>query len=612
VSRLLYIGIMTLAFSRPVYSFGTLAEFVNAAGTVIHSGSGILETDVIVSPKWRTSDMPLQLKLCTTTDTGFSTVTIHSSVSKTAELLDDIESAQTAWASAGTGTSLSFVATVEEDSSGICNVENGKSIVLFDDFAALGVPPGVIAFAFTTLSVASGVVFMDPLELNVIFFNDALAFSTGACNAISCTTDQSVFSFLGVLVHEMGHLIGVSHVMVNDDNASDGINSTATMFPAISNLDDSIEFEDLAMDDTLSVQNLYPPSPWPGATEGTVSGKIFRSNTLGNRGAHITAFDLTTNRTIASVFSGMSGTRGGTDGNWQITGIPLNTDFAIFVEPPTRTNVHPALSYFRYNIPIQDAIEDAPVQGFSTFNVEGHSDVQVADVRLTGSASSGPGFANADTFRLTSGTPTISDIDFCISQNFLAANDVECSAMSFTSEDPLQLTVTNPISLEAHTSSSISLSAVPVTPPSIPQDWSAAVPNLTPSGTSQTLTLNLNAVNPVPDDGFYDLTATITDPNYSGYSRQALISIEIDNGPTPTPTPTPTATPTPTPTPTATPTPVPFQPTAVSDDTADEGGAGGCFIQADVKPNILLLLMGLILAGLSLFFLRRQSGSKRP
>lgn len=529
--------------------------------------------------------MPLRLKLCTGASTGYSSATINFVTSKVTELLSDLDSAGSAWASVGSsGSSLTFGSSAE-DNSASCTGLSGYKRIRFTTFA----DSSIVAYTSTTYEVQDGTIIISDSSIDV---NQAITFNTHQCNTAACAPSSSNISFQGVITHELGHMLGVSHSEVNDDNSSDGSTTMATMFPAISNLSESRAIESLETDDQLAKQSLYPSSGFPDDTGGTISGYVRYGNS-GQRGAHVTAFDLTTHRSIAGAFSGVTGTRTNPDGSFVIKGIPLDTDFALFVEPVQRTDVHNNLRYTSFNIPIQIALDDES-EGYRTFSVEGYPDVQVADVRKTGNYSSGAGFSNAQIFRLTSSQRTIGNVVFFISNLFTAPNDSVGSyatlglatyngepSTSFespviTNSNPIRITLTGTEDLSFLAGSALSVTG---TKSGVTADWSGSVNNFTYSGTTSTVSIHPDRLGLT--DGTYTVNVALTNGTIGTLRASGVIR------------------------------PVGWSHNAVGDSEPPLPAGGGCSIEPYAEPFSKGVVALYFLAGILIFTLRRKCKSNR-
>jgi hypothetical protein len=532
----------TVFFIPQVFAFGDLAEYLSSDGTEIHDGfsKAILADDVLAHPVWKSSDIPLTINLCNS-GTNYTNANIKFVSDKDIELLEDIQAGLDAFDGISPDPAMSFN-TASLDPS--CSTSGIQTVQFLPEQSASLIPPGVLAVTENVTTLEGGRLY---ITSSTIYFNREVEFKTGDCNAdnddglpidsdcSTATSSNNVFSFRGVFTHELGHLLGLSHSPIVDEKSSDDVsgatppsfpgNSFATMYQAVDNLNHTRAIESLETDDELGLQKLYPGAGFPSATQGSVSGSVKQLGNEGARGAFVNIFDTSTNRVIAGAFAGMDGRRANNDGAFTIRGIPLNTDFIIFVDPAERTGVHSLYQYFRYNTPITAALQ-SNLDGLKNFNIEGYPDVAVSDVKLNGNTS-GAGFSNATTFRLTAGNPNLSDIHICISSSIALPNDASCTGVSLnttniTDANPLKVTITNLNSLNLHSSPTFSLTAtpdsqtalnVPLTTALTSIDWTPGLGSVNFSETSQTLTLDKTKVS-MPDGG-YTLTARISDPGFS-------------------------------------------------------------------------------------------------
>jgi FlaG/FlaF family flagellin (archaellin) len=502
---------LALVITTQAFPFGSLSEFISADGTHfrdVYNNEVVQATDIIADPKWANASFPLQLTLCT----NLSSSNVKYQSSKTSELLNDIATAQNAW-TFGSGSVLSFSTPTTSSSCTEGTAFDDSHRMIY--FGSL--PAGVLAITPSTIVAQSGKLVLT--DSDIIFSNSlSFQFRTHDCDSAgspsgNCSGGSLPVTFLGVLIHEMGHLIGISHSMINDDNSSDGLSTKVTMYPSISNLADSRANETLKLDDQLARENLYPQTSFPSGS-GSVSGRVMRTASLGNRAAHIAVFDLTLNRTITGVFSSMSGSRANPDGSFLIQGIPLDTDFALFVEPVDRSADGLSTSIGNINTPIYTALS-TEADGFKSFFIEAYPDVKIPDVRLNGDATQSPGFSSVQRFKLTASSPSISGLTFYLSQSKAAPNDAASASITFnvsstiTNDNPLSLTLSNALGLDLLTTAQATLTAKSATET---LDWSKAIGAFTLTGSSSKITADAGQI--APADGDYTITAKLVDAKY--------------------------------------------------------------------------------------------------
>jgi len=171
----------------------------------------------------------------------------------------------------------------------------GQSPVVFDAdgsiFSALGLPPGVIGFAFTcTLNSSTGQITSAGAILNGVF-QDGLN-NPGNFELTAAEFDQA-------FTHEFGHFLGLDHSQINVDlflKAVNGTSYTCTtndtagmplMFPfiGICPAKAAAGVPMIAVDDAAWISRLYPVgSPAPAgktsynSTYGLLSGAVFFSD----------------------------------------------------------------------------------------------------------------------------------------------------------------------------------------------------------------------------------------------------------------------------------------------------------------------------------------------
>lgn len=559
-------------FPFQIFGFGSLAEFISPDGNTLRTNVAF-STDLIGEPAWAAGSV--QLELCTGGSYGSAPIAFKTSGQQTNELLQDIDASLATWAAVAGGPS--FPSTT----SNACNgghAEDGHNRISFVNSLSAGI------LAVTTLheTVVNGIVTIQ--EADIEFNNNYLTtatddqFSTNICNAClsgcpaQCPPSPSshIVSFQGVLTHELGHFLGLSHSWITDDNSGDDSptdSSVATMFPSISSHAQSRIIEALADDDILGKKNLYMPGGFPNfSSEGVISGtvKVARGR-IPFRGAHIYAFDITNRRSIAGIFTGMSGTLGNSTGTYSLKGIPFNTPFIVVAEPVNRPEL--SISYEQFNNPIAVSLDNQNT-GLRDFVVEAYPDAPIVDIRLTRNSNTSPGISAAQIFTLTSGSPQISGIDFNLSENVNAPNDAETLNIAFNSDtqisnaNPLQINLSALTDLSAMPTHSMSLTA---TKDGRTYNWSAGIPSVSWSGTNILLSIDPREFS--PGNGVYSMTFNLNDSKFGTFSKSATVSVSNWSLP--------------------------------ADFSGDSGG-GGCSLQPDAKttPTIYFFLVGLFLIGL--------------
>ncbi len=146
--------------------------------------------------------------------------------------------------------------------------------------------------------------------------------------------------FNAVMLHELGHFIGLDHSQINLIEAFDGDpgNTVATMFPI---LIDGTQQSTLKLDDRVSVSMLYPSRTFFSST-GSIRGSILRPDgTTPFQGAYVIARQIGNPRLnavgVASGFLYFPDSPGGPpapslQGSYELDGLTSRTSYTVEIE----------------------------------------------------------------------------------------------------------------------------------------------------------------------------------------------------------------------------------------------------------------------------------------
>lgn len=164
---------------------------------------------------------------------------------------------------------------------------------------------GVIAVTNVSYSASSGII----NEADILL-NELLTFS-------SSTNPTSGTYYLGdVITHELGHFMGLSHSEVQD----------STMMYSLFRGQYTLSEDDLS-----GLNTIYPKS-----NLGTISGKVIGGKSAtGIFGAHVQAVSTLYAKVVAATLSDQNG-------NFSLSGLPLNDNYYIYISPLKHLAVLPS------------------------------------------------------------------------------------------------------------------------------------------------------------------------------------------------------------------------------------------------------------------------------
>ncbi|MGC9947259.1 MAG: matrixin family metalloprotease [Bryobacteraceae bacterium] len=177
-------------------------------------------------------------------------------------------------------------------------------------------PPGVLALTSHTvpMNVPAGATFV-PIQVSNIYLNGNLTQPAGAASADGYTGPSYSELFFTVLVHEIGHALGLQHTF-----------TSATMSTAVSRATNRAW--PLFADDIAGISLLYPAGGFP-AGYGSISGQV-TSNGQGVHLASVVAI-LPNGAAVSNLTN--------PDGTYEIDGLPPGNYF-LYVHPlPPTANI---------------------------------------------------------------------------------------------------------------------------------------------------------------------------------------------------------------------------------------------------------------------------------
>ncbi len=524
-----HFGHFLLAFlfwAPEILGFAFLSEFVSQDGKTLRPQGIIgLGSDQILHPRWNSS---INLVLCTggsaIRETKLRTNPSNVGLSDAQwfdKVFDSLNAAIDEW-NAAYGN-LSWIPSATRSAGCGPNTgqafggRNGQNQIFFNSVFEDGstLPRGVLGYTILSLEPQNGQLRI--VEADIIL--NAMAYSN--------YTNMEYYEPAGIITHELGHLLGIAHSLVNDDNKlDDPMLSSATMYPKV--IGDGAYLSALATDDSLAARNLYSNT----SVGGTLKGAVFNSQGTPLRAAQVSVFGLDDNTSITATLSGMSQTRSSTDGSFEIRGIPLDSDFIVFVEPLDRPDIDSSHRFTVINTPTTHAL-NSEATGFRNFFIEAYPDARIVDIRKVRDVNVSPGISGAQTFRFSSNGQIIENIHFYVSQTTAPPNDAfevelrinpkvpTSQTLTINNSQTLQLFVEVPTELKIFNAASLQLLA---TRGSETFDWTSSIPSFQWQQQSALITTSLPS--PAPSNGTYQIQFIIEDPKYGRLevSRTAEIS----------------------------------------------------------------------------------------
>ena len=240
---------------------------------------GALVNGTVVDVTWRE---PVRYFISDRGTSGVSATDIRDAVGRAAATWSAVESAQVQFAFQGM-------------TSAIPDVVDGRTTIGFLDRSDLEQVLGATSFMIDTTTGA--IVEAD------IFFNTRFQWSVAASGTPGRIDLESV------ALHELGHLLGLSHSALGETEMQPSGNrrvtaSGAVMFP-IAMSSGTIAERVLHADDVAGVSDLYPGASSTLAT-GSIVGRVTR-NGQGVLGAHVLAFNPETGVLISNFTLNMQG-----------------------------------------------------------------------------------------------------------------------------------------------------------------------------------------------------------------------------------------------------------------------------------------------------------------
>lgn len=136
----------------------------------------------------------------------------------------------------------------------------------------------------------------------------------------------SLQQYLGVIKHELGHLLGLDHAQINKQAGTDGVDANDARVPLMFPI--STTNAEFTADDLVAISRLYPADNF-FTGRGTLRGTIKRRDGTFVRGANVIASNITN---ADEQYSTVTDYAGNAAGVFELTGLPPG-DYVVAAEP---------------------------------------------------------------------------------------------------------------------------------------------------------------------------------------------------------------------------------------------------------------------------------------
>lgn len=284
-------------------------------GTIVYAG-GPLVTVANRAVVYRQTAFPLSYRI----DPGALGIYNHMQAARL------VENAFSAWGNIATAT-LSFTrgADLPEDvttsnyTAYWGKFDDGINPVLFDSDGEMIDAIRGAGSKNTVIGLAVSAYFTS--GPNAGFYTESEVLINGALS--NKTSEQQ---YLGVIKHELGHLLGLDHTQIQKQAGTDGVNANDAAVPLMFPINTTnAEF---TADDIVTLSRLYPANNFL-AGRGTLRGVIRRRNGTFVRGANVIALNAAN---LAEQYSTVTDYFGNAPGVFELTGLPPGNYF-LLAEP---------------------------------------------------------------------------------------------------------------------------------------------------------------------------------------------------------------------------------------------------------------------------------------